>query len=288
MIRRVLITVLFTFISIAIVKAQGPYPTSQQVKEFANSKLLVIANSGDVAFDARLRKAVQEFWKITEYKFIDGKEFEKEKTNPANSFLTTASIQFDRDADDNSYQFIYILLPHPTGQISEMPVVAQAPFQSSTIGSSKNLHKTGMLVKFLQNYAEDVIDSDGHKRYRKLKFLNKSIKELKGKTLVFAESQVDSVLRDDENFDKVYKNEWRMVSEDELEKVISEAKEDEVVLHSVASNDDRESGRCFKMIIEPSTGKAYYYKTHKINNKRPPVFLKRDFRKIRWYPFHWL
>ncbi|MFP4555917.1 MAG: hypothetical protein ACLFNU_03505 [Bacteroidales bacterium] len=271
-----------------ILKAQGTYPTTQQIAQFAESKLLVVANSSDVAFNARLRKAVQEHWNITEFKFVEGKEFEAESTNPEFSFLTTASVQFDRDPDANSYQFMYILLPHPTGDITEMPVIAQVPFQSSPVESSNHLHKTGMLIKFLQKHAEDVINSKGHKKYRKLKFLNRNIKELKGKTFVFAESQIDSSLRDEELFDKVYKNDWRMVSDDELVKVISEAKENDVVIHTVASNDDAEAGKCFKMIIEPSSGKAYFYKSHKINEKRPPVFLKRDFRKIRWYPFHWL
>ena len=268
--------------------AQGPYPMPEQVESFKNTTLLVIADGSDVAFDARLRKAVQDNWTLTEFRFIDSREFEREKSNPAKSFLTSATIKFDRDVEDNSYQFMYILLSHPTGDLSEMPVIAQVPFIGTGITSSNHLHKTDMLVKFLQKHATDVVESNGNKRFRKLNYLNKGIRELENKTLVVTESQIHEDYRDEESFAKVYKYPWKMVADDELPQIISEEEENTVVLHIVAADDDATSGRCFKMIIEPATGNAFFYKTHKINEKRPPVFLKRDFRNIRWAPIHWL
>jgi hypothetical protein len=268
--------------------AQGPFANPDQVKAFTKTKLLVVLDGHDVAFDAFLKDAVTKHWSISEFEFVDGQRFSQEKANPNFSFLVTLQIQFDNDPQENIYHYLHVLLSHPTGDIKDMPVLAQLPFLGSTLTSSSHLHKTEMLVKFLQEYASNVVTNNGSAKYKKLNHLNKSIKALNGKTLVVAESQIDHALRSEELLKSVYKHNVQLVTDDELAEVINNAEKGIVVLHIVAPDLDANSGRCFKMIIEPATGEAFFYKTHKISSSRPPVMLRNDFRKIRWYPFHWL
>ena len=213
---------------------------------------------------------------------------DSQKSNPSYSFLTTLQVQFDRDPEEHVYHFLYVMLSHPTADLQEMPVIAQVPFLGSTLTSSSHLHKTEMLVKFLQAYTTKVVTSNGDKKFRKLNHLNKGIKQLKDKTLIVSEDQIDQSLRDEELLKKAYNHKIKLVSSDELVDIMGKAEKGNVFLHLVAPDEDATSGQCFKMIIEPATGEAYLYKRHKISNTRPPVFLKRDFRQIRWYPIHWI
>lgn len=270
------------------VGAQGPYATSEQVSAFSNTKLLVVMDGRDVAFDAMLKNAIEKHWQINDYELINSDRFNEAKTNPEYSFLITLQTEFDNDPHGHTYNFMYLMLSHPTGDIQEMPVIARIPFVGSTLTSSNELHKTEMLVKFIQSYATDVVKSEGSKRLHKLNHLNKRIKDLKGKALYFSESQVAFSMAEGKDFGKIYKNYHRVVTNEELVDIVKKAEKDVVVFHIVAPGPDATSGKCFKMIIEPATGKGYFYKTQSISEKKPPLILKRDFRNIRWYPIHWL
>ncbi len=268
--------------------AQGPYPTPDQVAKFTSTKLLVVIDGRDVAFDALLRDAITKHWTLTDFDFVDGETFSREKTNPNYSFLVTLQVQFDKDLQENTYNFLYLLLSHASGDIQTMPVLAQVPISGSTFTSSNHLHKATMLVKFIQNYASDVVASKGSKRLRKLSHLNKGIKELKGKTLYFSKSQIMPSVEEEKDQLSLYKHNQKIVTDDELLSIVSNAEKDAVVFHIVAPDDEATSGKCFKMIIEPATGVGYFYKTHSISDTKPPLILKRDFRNIRWYPLHFL
>lgn len=285
---RSILSISFALLFASSLLAQGPYPTTDRVAKFSSTKLLVVVDGRDVAFDALLRDAVSKHWTLTEFDFVDGETFIKEKANPGYSFLVTLQVQFDKDPQENTYNFLYLLLSHPTGDVQAMPVLAQVPISGSTFTSSNHLHKAPMLIKFIQNYASDVVASKGSKRYRKLSHLNKGIKELKGKTLYLSKNQITPQVEVDKDILKLYRNNHNIVSDDELLSIISKAEKDAVVFHIVAPDDEATSGKCFKMIIEPATGKGYFYNTHNISDKHPPVILKRDFRNIRWYPFHFL
>lgn len=286
--RRLISIISIVLLSQLLVSAQGPYPTADQIKGFRNTTLLVVLDGRDVAFDAYLKDAINKHWNISEFKFVDTEEFDAQKSNPNYSFLATLQVQFDRDPEEHVYHFLYVLLSHPTADLQEMPVIAQVPFLGSTLTSSSHLHKTEMLVKFIQNYTTQVVASNGDQKYRKLKHLNKGIRKLKSKTLILSEDQIDPSLRDEESLSKAYKHVVKLVSSDNLVDLMGKAEKGNVFIHLVAPDEDATSGQCFKMIIEPATGEAFFYKKHKINSSRPPVFLKRDFRQIRWYPIHWI
>jgi hypothetical protein len=286
--RVVLLVALMLLLGFQSVLAQGPFPTPEKIRTFAKTKLLVVLDSRDIAFDAFLKNAVSKHWNLSDFEFVDSERFEKEKSNPDFSFLVTLQIKFENDPEGNVYNYLNVLFSHPTGDLKEMPVLAQVPFQGSSLAGGNNFHKTEMLVKFLHNYTSKIIASNGDASFKRLSHLNKSMKKLSGKTLFVTKEQLDFRLRSETLLKNVYKHNVQIVSEDELVDIVSAAQKGNVVLHIVAPEEDAVSGRCFKMIIEPATGDGYFYKTHRITPTRAAVMLKNDFRKIRWYPIHWL
>ncbi|PKP37811.1 MAG: hypothetical protein CVT98_05650, partial [Bacteroidetes bacterium HGW-Bacteroidetes-15] len=199
------VIILWCVLFSSYLKAQQSYPLPSEIESFANTTLLVVLDGRDISFDAFLKDAISNHWKLTEYLIVDSERFNAEKGNPEYSFLVTLQIQFENDPENNIYHYLQILLSHQTADIQNMPVIMQIPFVGSTFTSSPYLHKTDMIVKFLHNYATNMVNSKQGNKYGNLKKLNSGIKELKGKTLMLSESQIDLELRDVDVLRKVYK-----------------------------------------------------------------------------------
>jgi hypothetical protein len=87
---------------------------------------------------------------------------------------------------------------------------------------------------------------------------------------------------------KLYKSKIRLVSRDEVEQAVIKETESTVILHKVLFEEAATTGRCYKMLIDVNDGTIFYYNMDKVTASKPGTILKKDFRKIRWYPFYWL
>jgi len=272
---------------IVLVKAQGVVPTPQQISQFKNTTTLIVLEGRDVAYDAMLTESVKSFWKVTPYEIVNNERFDKEKSNSAYSFLVLTKDAFTKDKVESSYNFINLLLAHPTGNISEMPVMANVPFCGSPFTSNLHIYKTGVLIKSIQYQVNQILQNP-KKAKGKLTKYNKNIPSLKEKTLLISKDDISPELTDSASIKKLYKNNIMLVSQAEIEKAVIGEAENTVILHKVLSEENATTGRCYKMLIDANNGTIYYYNLDKVSASKPGLILKKDFRKIRWYPFHWL
>jgi len=269
------------------VSAQGKVPSIDQINRFKETTTLVVLNGRDVAFDAMLSEAIRKYWTITPYELINSERFERMKSNSAFSFLILTQAVFDNDKNESSYNFLNLLLAHPSGNINEMPVLAFIPFSGDPFTSSQHIYKTGMLIKAIQYQVNQSIQNP--KRIKKrLSVFNRNIPFLKEKTLLIANDDIRSNLADSTILRKKYKSSIKVVSRQEIEKKVISETENFVALHKVLPNDEISTGRCYKMLIDMKTGAIYYYNMTSVSPNTPGKFLKKDFRKIRCYPFYWL
>ncbi|KAF5075947.1 hypothetical protein DSECCO2_165820 [anaerobic digester metagenome] len=271
----------------ATLYAQGTVPSQQQIANFAKTTTLVVLDGRDMAFDAMLSEAVKKNWTLTPFELISSERFEQEKTNTNYSFLLLTQTTFDKDKIETTYNFFNLVLAHPTGDISEMPVLAHMPFSGTTLTSSNTIFKTGAVLKYIQCQARKATIAPD-KYTGKLSTANNYIKNLKGKTLLVSASQLQEDLGTTNVFGKLYKNEFKIVSDEELEQAVLNPESKTVFLHLVAPDEGAEQGRCYKMLIDAYSGEVQYSKMHRISATKPCKLLKSDLRKIRWAPFHWL
>ncbi|MBN1989997.1 MAG: hypothetical protein JW783_11410 [Bacteroidales bacterium] len=267
--------------------AQGTVPSQQQIANFAKTTTLVVLDGRDMAFDAMLSEAVKKNWTLTPFELISSERFEQEKTNTNYSFLLLTQTTFDKDKIETTYNFFNLVLAHPTGDISEMPVLAHMPFSGARLTSSNNIYKTGAVLKAIQCQARKATIAPD-KYTGKLSTANNYIKELKGKTLIVSASQLQEGIGTEEAFGKLYKNTFKIVSNEELEQAVLNPESKTVFLHLVAPEEEAAQGRCYKMLIDAYSGEVHYSKMHRISATKPCNLLKSDLRKIRWAPFHWL
>lgn len=283
--------IISTLIALAILPltlwAQGTLPSQQQISTFAKTTTLVVLDGRDIAFDAILSEAIQKSWTLTPFELVSADRFEKEKTNSSYSFLLLTQTTFDKDKIETTYNFFNLVLAHPTGDISEMPVLAHMPFSGTTLTSSNTIFKTGAVLKSIQCQARKATMAPD-KYTGKLSKANNYIKNLKGKTLLVSASQLQEDLGTTNVFGKLYKNEFKIVSDEELEQAVLNPESKTVFLHLVAPDEGAKQGRCYKMLIDAYSGEVQYSKMHRISGTKPCKLLKSDLRKIRWAPFHWL
>ena len=265
--------------------AQGGNPTLEQINKFKGTTTLVVLDGRDVAFDAMLTESVKKFWKITPYEIVNNERFDKEKANPAYSFLVLTQAVFTKDKIESTYNFLNLLLSHPTGNINDMPVMAYVPFCGSPFTSNQHIFKTGVLLKAIQYQVDEQIKNQ---KSVKISKQNKNIPKLNGKELLISKNDISPAFADSATLKKLYRNSIKIVGSDEFEKAVIGESSNTVILHKVMFNDNATSGRCYKMLIDVNDGTIYYYKMDKVSESKPGLFLKKDFRKIRWYPFHWL
>ena len=265
--------------------AQGNRPTLEQIKQFKKTTTLVVLDGRDIAFDAMLNESIRKYWTITPYEIINAERFEKMKTNSAFSFLILTKTVFDRDRLETQYGFLNLILAHPTGDINAMPVITYIPFCGDRSTISQNLYKTGMLIKAIQYQVNQTIQNPKSIR-KQLSAFNRNIPELKGKTLLFSVDDLQAEIADSTFLRKKFKNKIKLVSSDELEKIVISGKENFVALHKVTPREGSINGRCYKMLIDIKNGTIYYYNMNRISSRNPGKLLRKDIRKIKWYPFY--
>lgn len=284
--KQTLLTIWLLYISI-LACAQGTNPTPEQLNHFKETTTLVVLDGRDVAFDAMLSESIRKYWKITPYEIINSDRFEKMKSNSAFSFLVLTQSAFNKDKIEYSYNFLNLLLSHPTGDMNNMPVLAYIPYCGSPFTSNEHIYKTGMLLKSIQYQIEQRLDNPKSSN-GKLSSYNRNISKLKNRTLILQKENIEADIADSSTLRKLYKNNLKIASRDEVEKTVLNETEKVVVLHIVKSDDNATAGRCYKMLIDANNGTIYYYNMDMINPSKPGKFLKKDFRKIRWSPFHWI
>ena len=64
---------------------------------------------------------MKNYWNITPYEFIEVKEFNVRRLNPAYSFIVLTETKFDKDKSGSTFNFINLLQGKKVNKISENP-----------------------------------------------------------------------------------------------------------------------------------------------------------------------
>ena len=91
-------------------KAQAPFPSADEIKQFMASKTCVVLEDDPFsAYNSFIKDAVKTYWNITPYEFIEVKEFNVRRLNPAYSFIVLTETNFDKDKSGSVFNFINLL-----------------------------------------------------------------------------------------------------------------------------------------------------------------------------------
>ena len=274
--RKCILVISFGFLCIWSI-ANNPLATKQQVGMFKNSKTCVVMDAGMSFFNAPIKDAVKNFWKSTDYEFIDQTEFEKRKTDPKYSFIVVMDGAYDKDPGGVSYKFLSLVLGDPSGNLTKMPEFCSVPLSYSGDNDADFEYIIPVVIKFMQIHVKNLekdrlpISINGLRYYNKTGYKDKILLLNKDKMALNANSP--------EKIRAVTQYKVKLLTTSEIQKEL-EANQANVLFHfHVGPAQDAGAGKCFEMLFD-TDGNLYYYNFRKITNDNPDGFNLNDFNNI--------
>ncbi len=257
--------------------ANNPLATKQQIANFKNSKTCVVMESGVSFFNAPVKDAVQKYWKASGYEFIDQKEFEKRRTDPAYSFIVLMEGAYDKDPGGVSYSYISLVLGDASGNLTKMPEFCSIPLSYSGDLDADYEYVIPAVIKFMQIHLKNLekdrlpISINGLRYYNKTGF--------KDKVLLLNKEKMASNVDSPEKIKAVYPYDFKLLSTSEMQEKLASSPINTLFHFHVGSTKGGGAGKCFEMLFNVE-GNLYYYNSRKITNDNPDGFNLNDFNNI--------
>ena len=85
--------------STVLLTGQAPFPNKDEIKQFGVSKTCVVLEDDPFsAFNVYIKTAVNSYWKITPFEFIEVREFNVRRLNPKYSFIVLTQTNYEKEA----------------------------------------------------------------------------------------------------------------------------------------------------------------------------------------------
>jgi hypothetical protein len=273
------VTFLFLFLPLFSF-SQAPFPTGSEIKQFTGSTTLVVLEDGTSAFNVYIKRAMEEYWKITPFKFIKSTEFAEKRTDPSYSFILLTETDFERDKSHAAYNFINLLQGKDVEEIDQMPEICAIPLSFASEDDLEYGYKLGAILSFIQKHAELISDNPALTGRRYLKYYNKNVPQITGKIILVRQEDLAPSVNSIDKIKALYKNRMEIVPEEEIIKAIKEKAPNTLILHKVGPVGEKKSGYCFKMLIGTDDAEMYYYNQHLIDNSNPNGLLPADLKRL--------
>jgi hypothetical protein len=262
-------------------KGQAPFPSKDEIKQFMASKTcVVLENDPFSSFNAYIKEAVKSYWNITPYEFIETKEFNVRRLNPAYSFIVLTETNFDKDKSGSVFNFINLLQGEKVEKLSENPEICAIPLSFAGENDLEYGYKLGAILSFMQKHAKMISDDPSLTGRRYLKYYNKFVPEVIKKTILIKEEDLSPEISTIEKIKAIYKYDIKIVTEDEIVIAIAKQSPNTLILHKVGPVGEWKTGYCFKMLIGTDDANMYYYNQHMVNEKNPNGFLESDLKRL--------
>lgn len=282
--KKLLIISILAIVSL-VSSAQAPFPDASEIKQFLASTTCVVLEDDPFSFyNSFIKEAVKTYWNITPSEFIDIKEFNLRRTDPAYSFIVLTQTNFDRDKSGSAFNFINLLQGKKGTKLSDLPEICAIPLSYADEDDFGYSYKLGVVLAFMQKHAKLISDDPSLTGRKYLKYYNVNAPEVMKKAILFKEEDLSPELRTEAAIKAIYPFEIKIVDEDEIKKAINEKTPNTLILHKVGPvGDEAKSGYCFKMLIGADDADMYYYNQHLINARNPNGFLDSDLDRLARY-----
>ena len=269
----------FSFLTLTL-NCQAPFPDSKEIQQFMVSKTCVVLEDGNPAYNALIKQAVNDYWKITPFEFIKRSEFAIRKSDPSYSFLIVTETSFEKDKSTSRYNFINLIQGKKGADLNEMPEICAFPLSFAGEDDLEYGYKIEAILSFIQKHASLISTDPSQTGRRYLKYYNKNIPEVGNRTILVREEDLSPLINTIEKIKALYKYRIEIVPEEAIIKAIKEKTPKTLVLHKVGPDPESKSGYCFKMLIGTDDNELYYYNQHLIDKTNPDGLLPADLKRL--------
>lgn len=264
-----------------LLAAQAPFPSKNEISQFSSSTTCVVLEDDAFSpFNAFIKKAMEEFWTITPFEFIDQDEFEIRMKKSDYSFIMLTETTYDKDKSGSAFNFINLVQGKYVNRISALPEICAVPLSSSGEDDLDYGYKLGAVLLFMQKHAGLIMEDPSKTGRRYLKFYNENIPSVLASRILVKQDDLSPAIGDQDKIRAIYSGKVEIVTEEEIVKAIQERSPSTVILHKVGPSGDVTGGYCFKMLIGTDDSNMYYYNSHTVDDSNPDGFLPSDLKRL--------
>ncbi len=274
----VLAVVLFCILA----AGQAPFPDKDEIKQFSVSKTCVVLEDDPFSsFNAYMKDAMKDYWKVTPFEFISVKDFNVMRTKPAYSFIVLTQTNYEKDKSASLFNFINLLQGKSVNKLGEMPEICAVPLSYAGEDDIEYGYKLGAILLFMQKHAQLIMEDPSKTGRKYLKFYNENVPQVMNKTILVKQEDLAPEISTIERIKAIYSNKIEIVSEEDIVKAIENKTPNTVILHKVGPAGEKQNeGYCFKMLIGTDDSNMYYYNMHTIDKESPNGFLLSDLKRL--------
>jgi len=279
--KRLFLSVPFFFLT-GLMLGQAPFPNKDEIKQFAESKTCVVIEDDPFSsFNAFIKEAMKKYWNITQYEFIDTREFNLRNAKPQYSFIVLTETNYEKDKTRSVYKFINLLQGKAVDKLGEMPEICAVPLAYAGEDDLEYGYKLGAILEFMQKHARLIMEDPSKTGRKYLKYYNENIPEVVNKTILVKLEDLAPAINTIEKIKAIYSNKIEIVPEEDIVKAIETKAPNTVILHKVGPvGIKKDEGYCFKMLIGTDDADMYYYDLHTIDKANPNGFLPADLKRL--------
>ncbi len=252
----------------------------EDVKAFLKTTTyVVLEDNPTAAYNFKIQEAIEKSWKITPYKFITSKEFEKIRNDIDKSFLVLIQMKFDSDKMPAVYNFMSLSMGAAVKKITDMPDICSLPLSYKDVPEDSYVYKIEGLIRFMQAHIKLIEQNPALIKKNIFDYYNKNTKDVKNKELWVIEDDIEKGTRELAQIRKNYAYTVKVVTADNIEKAIAEKNPNVIYLHKVGPSGTRLQARCYKILLGASDDQMYYFDFHDAKSDGDG-FLSSDFKKV--------
>ncbi|MGD0581817.1 MAG: hypothetical protein ABR974_02595 [Bacteroidales bacterium] len=281
--KKFIFPLILAMVSFAL-KAQAPFPSKDEIKQFMASKTCIVLEDDPFSsFNAYVKDAVKSFWSITPYEFISITEFNKRRIDPAYSFIVLTQTNYEKDKTGGLFNFVNLLEGKKVKELGDNPEICAVPLSFAGVDDIEYGYKLGIILAFMQKHARMISEDPSLTGRRYLKYYNVNAPDVIKKTILVKVEDLAPDINSIEAIKAIYPFPVKIVSEEEIQKAIAEKTPNTLILHKVGPVGENKSGYCFKMLIGVDDAQMYYYNQHMSDSKTPNGFLESDLKRLARY-----
>jgi hypothetical protein len=275
------LSILLFLSAAALLNAQAPFPNKDEIAQFMESKTCVVLEQNQFSdYNVYIKKAVETYWDVTPYEFINVDEFNKRQRDPAYSFIVLTQTSYSRDRANTGYNFLNLLQGKNVSKLSELPEVCAIPLSFVDDDDYDYSYKLGAILFFIQKHAKMISENPSLTGRRYLNYYNVNIPKIKQKTILVSEDDLSPAISSIDKIKAVFPHKIEIVDEEVIVKAIQEKTPNTLILHKVGPGKDKYAGICFKMFIGTDDFEMYYYHQHTITRSAPDGLLSDDLKRM--------
>jgi len=275
------LSLLLFLASVLTLNGQAPFPNRDEIGQFMKSKTCVVLEANQFSsYNVFIKKAVETYWNITPYEFIDIAEFSKRQRDPAYSFIVLTQTNYDRDKSNTVYNYLNLLQGKNVSRLGDLPEICAIPLSFAGDDEEDYDYKLGAILFFMQEHAKMISENPSLTGRRYLRYYNVNTPKVKQKTVLIREGDLSPTISSIGKVRTLYPHKIEIVSEEAIMKAIEEKTPNTLILHKVGPAAGRNGGLCFKMLIGADDSDMYYYHQHKITKSAPNGLLPADLKRM--------